>query len=119
VRTGTPGGTRSLSPLWELDLGACPEALALTADGRQLAIGSTEGSLRICDADTGLVHHARQAHTRGLSALACGGTLLASGGQDGALRLWCPDAGTLLAEAHFGRAWVEHLIFAPDSRALV
>ena len=41
---------------------------------------------------------------------------LASGGQDGAVKLWDPAAGQHIATAPLGNAWVDHLAWLPHSR---
>jgi len=41
------------------------------------------------------------------------GSLLASGGQDGAVKLWDAAAGQHIATNKLGTAWVEHLAWAP------
>lgn len=55
-------------------------------------------------------------HAGGGLALAVqpGGSLVASGGQDGTVRLWRSADGTLGAAIETGAAWVERLAWRPD-----
>ncbi len=45
------------------------------------------------------------------------GLLLATGGQDGAVKFWDATAGQHIATATLGTAWVEHLAWRPRARA--
>jgi len=101
--------------------------VAWSACGRWLAAATTSGVVHIVDADTGALHAEWLAHEAGALALCWhpGKALLASGGQDGHVRLWrITDASTaaLITEIAIGdqpdSGWVEHLAWRPDGAQL-
>jgi WD40 repeat protein len=103
--------------------------LAWSPDGSLLAAASAAGGITLYDAATGAVKHSLPGHADGANCLAWlprvagvadpgpGSTspattpVLASGGQDGCVRLWDATTGAQTAEAKLGNAWVEHLVW--------
>lgn len=96
--------------------------LAWSPDGSLLAAASAAGGVTVFDAATGAVKHALPGHADGANCLAWLPTLnpqpstlnlplLATGGQDGCVRLWDAATGTQTAETKLGHAWVEHLVW--------
>jgi WD40 repeat protein len=101
--------------------------LAWSPDGALLAAASQGGAITLFDAATGTVKHTLPGHDDGANCLAWVGRvvpneprelsarpedspyLLASGGQDGAVRFWDANTGAQTAEAKLGGGWVEHL----------
>ncbi len=110
--------------------------LAWSADGSMLAAASAAGGIALYDAATGALRHALAGHEDGANCLAwmppqstddrkqktdvadespssvlrpLSSDLLATGGQDGYVRLWDAPTGGKIAEAKLGSAWVEHL----------
>jgi WD40 repeat protein len=101
--------------------------LAWSPDGALLAAASQSGGITLYEAATGTVKHKLAGHENGTNCLAwlpavVGGalrpdgsrdkpapTILASGGQDGCVRLWDAATGAQTAEVKLGTAWVEHL----------
>src|SRR5205807_5893428 len=74
-------------------------ALALSPDERLLASGSTDGSVKLWDVESGAaLWSGRQASTILCVAFASDGGLLASGGLDATVRLWDPKLGTSTRE---------------------
>jgi WD40 repeat protein len=106
--------------------------LAWSPDGSLLATASAAGGVTLFDAATGTVRHVLAGHEDGTNCLAwtpCGtglptrdspeptgqetrATLLATGGQDGFVRLWDATTGQQTAEVKLGTAWVEHLAWS-------
>lgn len=93
--------------------------LAWSPDGTVLAAASASGGIRLFDAATGRVRESLAGHADGTNCLAWlpqapaaepgAPGILASGGQDGSVRLWDGVTGAQTAEAKVGSAWVEHL----------
>src|SRR5258708_5373760 len=87
--------------------------LAWSPDGTTLAAASAAGGITLYDAATGAVRHSLPGHDDGANCLAwspmVSSQLLATGGQDGFVRLWDASTGKQTAEVKLGNAWVEHL----------
>jgi len=83
--------------------------------GSTYAALTASGSVWLADAMAG---EARRlgGHDHGGLALAAqpGGTLMATGGQDGTIRLWDAAAGRQVAACEAGTPWVERLAWRPD-----
>lgn len=113
LKVGKPLGAR-----WTLPLDGYPQTLNASPDGRWLAVGIADGDVMWVDAQTGEATGRVIAHAQGVQCAAFGAGLLASGGQDGVLRLWRPDLPQPVAELSLGKLWVEHLAWTPDGRHL-
>src|SRR5688572_30273996 len=102
--------------------------LAWSPDGTQLAAASSAGAVSLFAAQDGRRLHDLPGHENGTNALAWAPgsqtqnsepktqkpefptpSLLATGGQDGAVKLWDATAGQHIATTKLGTAWVEHL----------
>ncbi|MEY4940199.1 MAG: hypothetical protein RIQ93_1934 [Verrucomicrobiota bacterium] len=97
--------------------------LAWSADGTHLAAASAAGPIVIHAAADGARLHQLPGHENGANALAWmpatagaaesrakpAPAILATGGQDGAVKFWDTTAGQHTATAKLGSAWVEHL----------
>ena len=70
-------------------------ALAFSRDGRLLATGSEDRTIRLWDAHSGEMLRQRRGHGEGVFdvAFSDNGKRLASGGADGSLRVWDVDTG--------------------------
>ena len=94
--------------------------LAWSPDGRLLAAASQAGPLHLFDGATGENRRELPGHTEGTNTLAfapaapgAAASLLASGGQDGAVKFWDAAAAQHVATADLGTAWIEHLAWRP------
>lgn len=102
--------------------------LAWSPDGAQLAAASASGPISLFAAADGALRHLLPGHDDGANCLAWQparrspagapdnapppsptSALLATGGQDGAVKFWDAAAGQHIATAALGSAWVEHL----------
>ena len=72
--------------------------VALSGDGRLLASGSQDGTVKLWEAPRGRLRATLQGHSGGVEgvALSADGGLLASGGFDGTVRLWEASSGACL-----------------------
>jgi len=94
-------------------------ALAWAPDGTSLAAASAAGPITLYGAPDGAKRVVLPGHDQGSNAIAWqpGTALLASGGQDGAVKLWDTAAGQHVATVSLGRPWVEHLAWRPAGSA--
>ena len=89
--------------------------LAWSPDGAMLAAASGAGPISLFDTKDGAKRHELPGHENGTNVIAWqpGTSLLATGGQDGAVKFWDAIAGQHTATAKLGSAWVEHLAWRP------
>jgi WD40 repeat protein len=118
---------------WAASLDDYAIDLAWSPDGALLAAASAAGSITLYDAATGAVKHTLAGHEDGANCLAwkpvaqeTGGrrqetegisAILATGGQDGAVRFWDAATGQQTAEVKLGNSWVEHLCWTAGAAA--
>jgi RNA polymerase sigma factor (sigma-70 family) len=137
---GRDGWIRRWDPATGAERGRFPpqggsvEALAATPDSTVFASGTSDGVVRLWDAATGKVRHRHKAHRGQVGALAIGtappggfrgiapasarGWVLASGGWDGAIRLWEVGTGKVLKEFPGHPGGVTALAYTADGRLL-
>jgi WD40 repeat protein len=131
-----------LTKHWAAQLDDYAIDLAWSPDGTQLAAASAAGPISILGVADGAKQHVLPGHENGTNCVAwqvgrgvpaepsraaaqpeASPLLLASGGQDGAVKIWDARAGQHIATAALGSAWVEHLawsgyFFAASGRTL-
>jgi WD40 repeat protein len=110
-----------LTKHWATQLDDYVIDLAWSPAGDVLAAASGAGPISLRAVGDGAVVRELSGHAGGTNALAWqpGTRVLASGGQDGAVKLWDGAAGEHVATAPLGRAWVEHLAWRPAGGAPV
>ena len=89
--------------------------LAWSPDGSLLAAASAAGPVSLFTATSGVKLQELPGHDQGTNCIAWAPgsvPILATGGQDGAVKLWDAVAGQHTATAPLGQAWVEHLAWA-------
>ena len=104
-----------LTKHWAATLDDYAIDLAWAPEGNLLAAASAAGPVALFAATDGARRHELPGHTDGTNCLAWQPTapaLLATGGQDGAVKFWDATAGQHTATARLGPAWVEHLAWS-------
>jgi WD40 repeat protein len=91
-------------------------ALAFSPDGKTVAVGTSERTVKLFDVASGALRHELSGHSGPVWSVAfsADGRLLASGSDDCTVKFWNPSIGELLATAASfddGREW---LVTAPD-----
>ncbi len=90
-------------------------ALAFSPDGKQIALGGSDGRIHLFQASDGKSLRQLQGHTSGVTALLYhpAGAVLISASKDRTIRLWNPQGGNQLRAPLEGHgAWVQGLALA-------
>ncbi len=105
-----------LTKHWAAQLDDYVIDLAWSADSARLAAASAAGPVHLFSAADG-ARTELPGHDDGANCLAFAptGAVLASGGQDGKVKLWDAAAGQHTATADLGGAWIEHLAWRPPT----
>ncbi len=105
-----------LTKQWAAELDDYVIGLEWSDDGAWLAAASAAGPIPLYAPD-GARRGQLPGHENGSNAIAWqpGTALLASGGQDGAVKLWDGAAAQHVATAALGRPWIEHLGWRPGA----
>ncbi len=91
-------------------------------DGKRLAVGTCDGELMLCDAQTGKIHLELTGHKETINTVVFdpGGRFLASGSSDDTLIVWDATSGEELLTLHQGNEYdVTAAAFSPDSKHIV
>ena len=96
--------------------------LAISENGRALAVGSPGGRVTLLNAGTGReqrVWHVTDEHTMALALLNGGATLASGGGfTDPVIRLWNTASGEEAARLEGHRSYINAMALSPDGRLL-
>jgi WD40 repeat protein len=98
-------------------------SVAFSADGRRLATGGEENTVKIWDVEKGGELLTLRGHNGDVYTVAFspddGGRWVASAGEDSAVKIWDSHTGTLVRSFRGHRGLVSSLAFSPDGRLLV
>jgi WD40 repeat protein/uncharacterized caspase-like protein len=124
--TDSGGGGDHLIRFWDLtgkvsrtlDPGEVMSAIAVSSDGKTLAMGSLSGTIKLWDLSTNKERASLTGHTDEVQSIAFSsdGKTLASGAKDNTARLWDLASGTPRILKH--RAIVNAVAFSPDGKTL-
>jgi WD40 repeat protein len=115
---------------WDVDSGNCLAAvdahhgpvyaLALTRDGRTLASGGIDKTIKLWDAASRTVTATLEGHHQGITRLAFSpsGKILASGDGTGRVRFWEVATGVELDSFLAHDTWISGIAFSPDGKTL-
>lgn len=97
-----------------------PDRVALSADGRLVAAGGRNDTIKLWDVDTSRELFTLKGHKKGVRAIAFspGGDVVASGARDADIKLWSAANGQELATLVGHSGGVFAVAFSPDGKKL-
>lgn len=110
-----------LSSQWKAELGDHVIRLAWSPDGKLLAAALVGGPVAIFHGETGERIATLPGHNVGTTCLSWrfDSAAIATGGQDGKVRVWNPETADLLAAMEAGSPWVEEIAYGPGKDILI
>src|SRR5262252_5917002 len=95
-------------------------SVAFSPDGRWLASGSNDNTVKLWEASSGKLVRSLEGHQDSVSSVAFSpdGRWLASGSNDKTVRLWDASSGRLVRSLEGHRRLVRSVAFSPDGRWL-
>jgi WD40 repeat protein len=103
--------------LFTLALGSSVNSVAFSIDGKKLASGSDDATVRVWDAETGELQKIFNGHNGPVLSVVfspdAGGKWLASGSLDGSSRIWNAETGELHKTYYAGDSEVRIVAFSP------
>lgn len=114
---GVTAAAPTLATRWSHHLDDFPIAVICSRRGALLAAALSSGPIVVLELQTGAVVARLAGHKGGTLSLSWSAdeAYLASGGQDGAVRIWDVARQAQHAECDGGAPWVEHVAFDPRS----
>jgi dipeptidyl aminopeptidase/acylaminoacyl peptidase len=99
---------------------ASVDTVAFSPDGKLLASGSHDATVRLWDPTSGRQLHNLRAHAHWVNQVAFSrnGSLLASASQDDSIALWDPKTGKERGRLRSSDQWPDRLSFSPDDTML-
>jgi len=112
---------RPLKASWNTNLEEYVNEISFSPKGERFVTASADGKVTVFDTETGRQIYSHASHALGslVAAWSFDGTFLATGGQDGQVRVLHGETFQLLAELDHGADWVEHLAWSPAERKLL
>ena len=113
-------GVNFVNSLFTETFGRIP-SLAFSSNGRLIAAGTAEGTVRLWEAQAGTPLTNCQGHANWINSIAFSpsGQMLVSGSDDQTIRLWDVSTGRCLNSLHGHTNRVRSVAFSPDGQMLV